>query len=208
MSGTQERLRYDPGAYAAELRESTAPILWMLDPTQVRHCQPCRPAEPGYIGTQGVSLSYQQHLVDVESELRGQNYRLTRDPTQKFTPYCPKCQNRHEGYPCGGGVVQGHDNCQESLHHFKPWPITTSHSRLDQPRCTLREIGINRFHPLQRDPQAACRWQNPSEVNINYRIVAKDNHRPCLPVIRPEDPWPQPGKVPCQVYQGCNPSYT
>lgn len=188
MSGSLESLKYDQGAYAEDLRQSTAPLAYRLDPAAVNQCNPCRPPEAGYLGKVGVSLTHQRPLIDVESSLFLLDYQNSKDPNQQYKPTCPKCGNCNEGYPCGGGVNSGCENCQEQLYHLPMCELGTEYTRISNPICTARGIGWNRFQPLCLDPQDENRWLHPSEVGINYRNVVKDNHVPCVP--RPIDPTP------------------
>ena len=188
MSGTWTRLADDKGAYDASLKRSTDPLMYRLDPVSVMRCDPCRVAQPGYIGAVGVSLTHQRPLVDVESDLLRLNYHHTADPNQKYKPTCPQCGTCEEGYPCGGGVVAGCKNCQENVNHLPTCEIGSDYTRTSNPICTARGVGINRFQPLCLNPQDENRWLHPSEVGINYRMVVKDNHVPCIPKM--VDPTP------------------
>jgi hypothetical protein len=189
MSGSFERQIYDVNAYSKSLEQSTNPLKYLLDPIAVNRCDPCRVSQPGYNGRVGVSITHQRPLVDVESDLMLLNYRNTKDPNQKFKPSCSQCGECIEGYPCGGGVVASCNNCQEKLFHLPVCnaPFTDS-TRISNPICTARGIGINRFQPLCLNPQDENRWLQPSEVGINYRMVVKDNHTPCIPKL--VDPTP------------------
>ena len=64
----------------------------------------------------------------------------------------------------------------------------TDYTRISNPICTARGIGINRFTPLCLNPQDENRWLHPSEVGISYRNVVKDNHVPGVPKLI--DPTP------------------
>lgn len=179
--GSFNHLIYDQGAYCTDLKQSTAPLLWQLDPFYANNCQACRPGDVGYIGRQGVSVSHQTPLIDVESDLKLLNYRNSRDPMKKYQPCCPHCKKCYEGYPCGGGVVAGCRDCQAKLYHFPECSIGTEYSRITNPVCNLKGTGVNRFQPLCLDPQDLNRWLTPGEVGINYRMVVKDNNVPCIP---------------------------
>ena len=52
---------------------------------------------------------------------------------------------------------------------------------VSNPPCTLRGTGVNRFDPLCWNPQdrAVEPWRYRD--GTAYRLVVKDNHRPCLP---------------------------
>ena len=198
MSGTFERLSYDDQAYQTYLKQSTAPLKYRLDPLSSNQCNPTRPPDVGYIGKVGVSLTHQRPLIDVESDLKLLNYPKSKDPSQMYQPYCPQCNKCKSGYPCGDGTTKGCCNCQERLHHFPINEHHTEHSRLTNPICTARGVGINRFQPLCLNPQDENRWLHPSEVGINYRLVVKDNHVPCIPkLVDPTPLLPKGGKLPC-----------
>jgi len=202
MSGTFERTAYDAGAYAAQIKQSTAPLLYALNPIFANPCNPCRVGTVGYISKVGVSLTKQRPLIDVESDLKNLDRHYSKDPNQKYRPSCPKQKSCNEGYPCGGGVVNGCGNSQEKLFHFPTCDLGGDYTRTSNPTCTMRETGVNRFTPLCLQPQDEDRWLHPSEIGISYRNVVKDNHVPCIP--RPVDQTlalPKGGKLPCQMIQ-------
>lgn len=184
--GSFESLIYDTGAYCTDLRQSTAPIKRMLDPSFANNCTACRPADVGYIGRQGTSVTSGIPLIDVDSDLKLLNYRATRDPMKKFRPCCPYCKKVNEGYPCGGGVVTC-DECRSKMYHFPACSISTDYSRVTNPPCNLKGTGINRFIPLCLNPQDLNRWEHPGEVGINNRMIVLDNHVPCIPTPNNEN---------------------
>lgn len=191
LAGNWQRLKYDYGNYGKSLQQSTSPLDWILDPNYVHRCNPCRPTEVGYISKFGVSYDSRNPLIDTESELFNITRKASNDPGQKYIPYCPNCGNKKitcgeneclEGYPCGGGVVSGCEQCQPQLFHFPSCGITRQYTRTSNPTGTLRETGQNRFQPTYLDHQHPTRWEIQGEVGINYRMVAKDNHVPCVPI--------------------------
>jgi hypothetical protein len=159
-----ERSIYDQGAYCTDLKQSTAPLKYMLDPTYANQCSPCRPGDVGYIARQGVSLTKNANLVDVESDLLLLNYPLSRNPAAKYSP-------------CAGPNYSG------NLMHFNECAIGTDYSRITQPPCSLRGTGVNRFQPICLDPQDESRWLMPSQVGVSYRLVVKDNQVPLIPDV-------------------------
>ena len=173
MSGTFQRKPYDTGTYATTLAQSIAPINYILDTTRTNICTPCRPAQPGYLGKVGVSITHQRALVDVESDLLRLHERSTRDPTKMYRPSCELCGSvkKSDHAPC--------KSCEGASFDFPECGNVTEYSRLVNPICTSREVGINRFQPLLLNPQDENRWLHPSEVGINYRMVVKDNYRMC-----------------------------
>ncbi|KAG2424909.1 hypothetical protein HXX76_014067 [Chlamydomonas incerta] len=56
--------------------------------------------------------------------------------------------------------------------------VTSEDTRMSNPPCTLRGQGVNRWEWLPRDPQATALL--PFSTNVSNRLLAKDNHRPCL----------------------------
>lgn len=191
MSGSFERLPYDLGAYCTDLKQATAPLKYMLDPTFANQCDPCRPADVGYIGRQGVSLSKDAKLVDVESELLLLNYRNSRDPSAKYNPCCSP-------------------NYSRNLLHFNDCMIGTDYSRITNPPCSLRSTGVNRFQPICLDPQDTDRWLMPSQVGMSYRLIVKDNNVPtALPdVLSPDRQNPELNPVLPRPGPSCLPQIT
>lgn len=60
-----------------------------------------------------------------------------------------------------------------------------THARLNDPPCTLRSTGWNRFQWLCQNPQEKVMM--PFDWNIPGRLVHKDAHRPCIPTpLSPE----------------------
>lgn len=156
----------DRGAYLKDVYESVAPAQYILDPVKVVRCDACRPAAPPFIGSVGVSLPRNISLADVDSELIGLNYPLSRDPRTQYHP-----SHRPGTRPMS----------QTPVDHLPACGIQTISSRLVLPPCTLRGTGINRFIPLQRNPQARCRWERPSDTHLDIRNITKDAYRPRLP---------------------------
>lgn len=174
---------------------------YTLDPNYAERCDPCRAFDSGWIGKQGVSYNNLRPLIDTESDLFNLNRILTKDPNYKYLPYCPQCGHCNDGLPCGGGVAGGCDQCQPRLFNFPSCTIKYEYTRLSNPTSTLKETGVNRFQPICLNPQDRDRWELQGEVGINYRMIVKDNHVPCLP--KPLDPGPSlpsgGGDIPCEL---------
>uniref|UniRef100_A0A6C0BM64 Uncharacterized protein n=1 Tax=viral metagenome TaxID=1070528 RepID=A0A6C0BM64_9ZZZZ len=187
------RAKYDTNYVPVDLRQSTAPLAYSLDPTYAERCAPCLSTEVGWLGKQGVSYDQSKPLVDTESDLFNINRMLSRDPRYKYQPSCngPDCV----------GVINGCDKCQPTLTHFPICEhIKNESSRLSNPTSTLRESGVNRFQPICLDPQTPSRWEHPGEVGINYRMIVKDNHVPCIPQpIDQTAALPPGGELPCET---------
>src|SRR3990172_7327290 len=186
MAGSFNRLPYDMDAYAVDLRQSTAPLSWNLDPNFSNSCKPCFANDVGYLGRQGVSIGSDHSLIDTESDLFSLNRRNSRNPNMKFRPDCYNPQ-MGGGYPGGGGIAADLANqngqCQGDKYDYSNCNgFYTDYTRLVNPTCTLPGTGVNRFQPMCLNFQDENRWLNPAETNINYRMVVKDNHRPKIPV--------------------------
>jgi hypothetical protein len=165
-------LRYDVGTYQFDLRQSVGPGEYTLTmPTP--HCQPCLSGDARVVqGTTGGSECRDVGLVDVESDLLNRSRRATNCPTGKYQPTKP-CPMK--GYP-------------ECLQRALPVEDT----RLNNPPCTLRGTGWNRWEWLCQDPQE--RAFVPFDFNVDTAIVLKDNHRPHIPTPLDQAAALPPGK--------------
>ena len=168
------RLPYDPCAYDTDLRQSQGPGSYAVNTPQLS-CRACYVANPAVrIGSAppGVLTSSQTSLVDIDSELMGITRAASRCPSRKYLGPADPSNKRLSLAPlpdCGAAALDA----------FVP-----EDTRLSNPPCTMRCRGINRWQWLCRDPQQ--RIEIPFDWNINYRLVVKDNHRPC--VQDPMDP--------------------
>lgn len=103
------------------------------------------------------------YSIDLDSELIG----ITRQASN-----CP--DNKH--LPTSGGKSHQVSCIKDSKKICKD--ITKTHTRLDNPACTLRGSGWNRWEWLPKNPQD--KTLVPFDYNISNRIIVKDNHRPVL----------------------------
>ena len=71
------------------------------------------------------------------------------------------------------------EEAKRNLVHGDDCYFTVEDTRLSNPACNLRGTGWNRWEWLCLNPQE--RVLMPFDHNINNRLVAKDNHRPCIP---------------------------
>jgi len=161
-------LQTDSCTYKEKLRRSIGPGMYKLN-TPANDCaSPCGqdiPADPYYRFQQwGPSTCAPGKAVDDGSELLGLNYKNSKCSADAYLP---------GKYPSQGAcAVPGNTNPRSC-------GIPTEDTRLSNPPCTLRSTGWNRWEWLCWDPQE--RAIIPFEWNVNYRIVAKDNHVPCIP---------------------------
>jgi hypothetical protein len=181
-------LNYDKQAYENALKESKGVGNYALQTPFVKtQCLP--PASSAFAQQYGASIDRTQPMIDIDSELMGLNRYHTKVWDEKYVPCCdPKLCDSESGYPCGQGVV---DSCNlpglrpgsrpqdKNLTHYPDCQPFTDYTRLSQPVCTMRGLGINRWEWLCSDPQE--RVLIPFDHNINNRIIVKDNHRPLIP---------------------------
>lgn len=171
--GHSDRLGYDDRAYKDRIIESTSPMVYKLEPMQYTNDQSCvsffgpRPSYKG-VGVSTVcdcrSLPHPD-LTDVESILSNRNVKTSKAKRGKLnnvnvTKY--KLHNINE--------------CNDFLH-VEP-------SKLNLPPSTFREMSINRFHDLPRNPQANIYWDSA----INTTLQSKDNFKVKIPIIKSYDP--------------------
>ena len=185
-----QSLSYDPLAYETDLRQSTRPLNYRLNPIYSNPCgQLCRPADVGYIGRIGTSINKDHSLIDTDSELKLLNYRASKAPQHHFQPKRNQNSSNKTGYPDGnaGGIqfeLMDQDKYRDASDKWN-FPdcqkLRTEYTRVSHPTCDLKGTGVNRFQPICLDPQHPSRWEHPSEIGISYRNVVKDNHRPCIP---------------------------
>jgi len=159
-------LKYDSCSYEEKLRRSVGPGMYQLV-TPANDCDTCSrdvPADP-YLRYQawGPGFCAPGAAVDDGNELRGLNYKASKCSTDAYLPgkYAPKGICTPSGSAEGRACVR-----------------PTEPTRLSNPPCTLRSTGWNRWEWLCENPQD--RAIRPFEWNTSYRIVAKDNHVPCL----------------------------
>lgn len=203
MSGTFERQRYDIKAYEADLKQSTGPLHYYMNPIRNDTFQPARISQPGFTGRVGVSVTHTRPLIDVESDLLNLDLKNSKDPNKLYRPRCPQCGTcKDSGYPCGNGLSTGCSACQEKLYNLPRANFNQDYTRISNPICTSREVGINRFQSLNLNPQDEKRWKQQSEVGINYRMIVKDNHVPKIPKFHDHSSLLPTGSVPVLKLMG------
>jgi hypothetical protein len=164
------------------LAETTGPGIYSIArPNNV--CMPCLPNDPRIIvQTQGVSISKNTSLIDIDSELIGIGRNLSDCPDRKYMP------DRDASFHCGAQTGKVRNGCRNTdklcidnsqVVNFGDCFNPTEDTRLSNPPCTLRGTGWNRFEWLPHNPQE--RVTEPFDFMINSKILSKDNHRPCVP---------------------------
>ena len=154
---SSNRLSYDSCAYEKSLQQSTSPLDYMLYTGKYENCAKCR-IEFGSVGGNGVSL-FSGNLVDLESDLRGQNRQASLCPSKFYTPDCKNCNNKANGLPC-------------SSNECKP-------KMMLQPSCQMQ------YYPKTPLPQpskvSGCNYQENKNPTIqNKKIIEKFNSQPAF----------------------------
>ena len=165
-------LRSDGCSYKEKLRQTTGPGIYQLN-RPANDCGPCGqdiPNDP-YLRWQawGPGFCAPGSTVDDSSELLGLPYKTTKCADQLYSPFKPAGSGR------GVCAAPSGDGRANNAACHRP----TEPTRLSNPPCTLRGTGWNRWEWLCYDPQD--RALIPFEHNVNYRMVVKDNHVPCIP---------------------------
>lgn len=171
--GHSARLGYDKCYYEDRLSESVGPLLYRLNPNQIDSCSAClsvfgpRGSHNGYgdSTTVGHTTAPAQDLVDVESVLSNRNVVASS---------------------CKDGKVNDIDVNKFQLQHARTCndfldPIA---SHLTNPPQNYREIGLNRFYNLDRNPQINIFW----DFAVNTQLEAKDNYREKVPKLALNEP--------------------
>jgi len=170
--GHSSRLIYDDCYYPDSLSESIEPGNYKLQEYQISNCNAClstlgpRSDRYGF----GVSTTapfknaaHSQDLTDDESFLSGRTLRAS------------KCRN---------GKVSIIDMNELKLNDAKicDRQLVSEHTHLTHPAKNYRDVPINRFYNLFRDPQANIFY----DFAVNTTLEAKDNFIPVGPKILPQ----------------------
>jgi len=192
------RTPYDQCSYKYQLAETTGTGIYQLTrPSNA--CMPCLSNDPRIIAqSQGVSISKNSSLIDIDSELIGISRNLTDCPDRKYMP------DQNSSFHCGAQTGKVRNGCRTTdklcidntqVINYNDCGLSTEDCRLSNPPSTLRGTGWNRWEWLCRDPQD--RVTEPFDFQINTKILSKDNHRPCIPrPINQKNAYPLPNNTP------------
>lgn len=164
--GHSSRLGYDTCAYADRLTESVGPLGYRLDPNWQENCNQCLSTlgpRSSYMG-QGVSttvgnpIATSQKLVDIESVLTNRNVKTTK---------------------CKRDTVNPIDVTKFGVKHMRLCNdyLDPLSSRLTYPAANYRDMAVNRFYNLDRNPQTNIFY----DFSINTKLESKDNFITSIP---------------------------
>ena len=164
--GNSSRLAYDNCAYPDRLTESVSPGTYRLQSYYNYNADACvnlnGPRNQGY----GVATPVEnapamsQKLVDVESVLSNRNVRTSKCKDGKVNKIRPQDIKSISPPMCGNDVFP-------------------RNSRLSHPAYNYKEMPMNRFFNLHRDPQANIFY----DFSKNTVLEAKDNYIYPVPIV-------------------------
>jgi hypothetical protein len=159
------RNNYDKCAYESAIKQSTGPCSYMVG--EPRPCAPCFVSDP-YIRSSrfGGAICEDKELIDVDSELMGLNYKKTKCPEKEF-------QASDKGW-CK--LKNSRDCDTDNFLGAEP-------TRISNGPCTLRGTGWNRWDWLPCPETNHTIQLPPFERLNNTKIMAKDQHRACIPKL-------------------------
>jgi hypothetical protein len=179
--GHSSRLSYDKDVYPDRLSESVGPLAYRLNTDQIYNCNSCLstlgPRSAGAGRGQDVSKVLQtkvapaQELVDVESILHNLNVKNSKAKSGKVNPIDVTKFKNIDMKICG---------------NF----LNPESTRLSHPSANYRDMRVNRFYNLPKDPQANIYWDNAA----NTSLEEKDNF-----VIRIPQLWENTNKIPVKA---------
>ena len=155
------RNKYDVQDYTRDLYQTIRPGYFKTNLPR-NDCEGCLNPNPAHNALFGNSL-HKQNLMDVDSELMGLTRKNSKCPPNKYNP-----DKANEEFK------------NSKLNHYGDCPNFVGEStRLSNPACTLRGTGWNRWEWLCQNPQDKAIV--PFNIELNTSIMAKDDHRPCIP---------------------------
>jgi hypothetical protein len=163
--GYSSKLNYDASTYSDRLIESTDPLHYRLNTNQIYNCNSCLTG----LGPRGrfgvnttaknqVALAQAPEVVNLESILTNRNVYKSKNRSNGANPVDLNKLNS-----------VNHNRCNNFLN--------SSSSRLTLPTANYRELPINRFYDLNKNPQENLFWN----YTINSKLEAKDNYVEILP---------------------------
>jgi hypothetical protein len=174
--GYSSRLGYDgPCSYKDKLQESTGPLDYMLDANSTFNCSGCLSTlgpRSGYRGfgvstpvTNRPGLSQSPEITDIESLLTNRNVKMSKCKKDEVNPI-----------DVTKFKLKNPKVCNKFLD-----PMS---SRLSYPPANYRDVGIDRFYNLNKNPQAHIFW--PWEENTVLTLL--DNFHDEIPEVWDIDP--------------------
>jgi hypothetical protein len=188
--GASTRLNYDNSAYDDRLTESTGPLLYRVNTNQIYNENSCL-STLGPRGRFGAStpsrdapaLAQRPEVVNIESILTNRNVYRSKN-------------RRNEINPIDVTKIKtvNYNMCNRTLN--------PNSSRLSMPVANYRELSINRFYDLNKNPQEPLYWSETRDT----KLEAKDNFMEAIPrswSSEPVNPKPVQGQQASQNIRAC-----
>jgi len=152
------RTAYDECALKKKNQESLSPFEWITDSNLVESKQVCYHSTSPFM--QNPFRSIPQNAIDIESELRGTNFKNSKCPDDKYNPEKPyKSKFNIELNECG------------------KTDLVPEYTRINKPCNIFSGININRFHPLCEDLQDMGKIHDNNFIGMNTRLQIKDTYK-------------------------------
>lgn len=186
--GYSSRLPYDDGTYTDKLSESTYSLNYRINSNQIYNEQRCRSRfgpRSGYMGhgvsvTRDLGYAEANDLIDVDSIFSNRNTKSNKSKKGKVN-----LENPIDLYK-----LYDSKTCTNDLD--------TQYTKDTHPSSNYRDLEINRFYNLPRNPQNVIF----EDFAVNTRLEAKDNFNQQSP-----QPWPElagPKPDPKMKFNDCN----
>jgi len=150
------RASYDKCALEQKNKESTEPFEWVTDKSITESKDVCFQSTSPFM--QNPYKSVPSKIVDIESELRGNSYNLSKCPEHKYNP-----NNKKQ-------VEQPLNECVDN-------GLIPEYTRLNKSCNVFSGVTINRFHTLYENVQEINKIHNNSYIGINTRLHVKDAYK-------------------------------
>lgn len=185
--GHSSRLPYDDDVYQDKIYESTTPLNYRINSDLIyneKRCHSVYGPRSGYMG-HGVSVprdigfAPSQDLIEVDSIFSNRNVKASKS----------KKGNINQINPVKSYVLYDSKLCNSNLDPM--------YSRDTHPSSNYRDVEINRFYNLPRNPQDHIFV----DFATNTRLEALDNFKPSMP-----QPWPDmliPKPDPKEKFNSC-----
>jgi hypothetical protein len=170
-TGHFSRPQYDKCAYPEDLYESTAPFQYITSTDRIYNCNGCMTGfgpRGSYMGVgantvSGNTIAEAQQNIDIDSIMSNRNVPLSRCKRGKVNPINTSRIKTKSQLQCNDY-------------------LDAQHTKMSDPAMFYRGVAINRFHDLNRDPQANIFY----DWAVNTSLEAKDNFIPDLPDLLTE----------------------
>ncbi len=143
---------YDKCALDKKNQESTSPFEWVTDSQIFGSSQSCYQGASPFM--QNPTNSVSSGKIDIESDLRGQNYKNSRCINDKYNPTLQK------------PYKEKIKDCEKQL--------VPEYTRLNKACNIFSGISINRFSPLYDDLQSLQKIHSNNYIGTNTRLQVKD----------------------------------